>query len=284
MGHCYIIQVDGCKSYKVGITDRMLTILNGYGKHKLLTIQAVSKPKEVEEELLTTLRDKFESSDEVSFFGNYLDILQCFLSITSKYPIEENIIPQHYTDETDDPSHLYPYEYYIRRQYIEHATLPQTLPSDIVLSKLSCADMRKLCLKYYPNMGITLTLKKSDLKNIITKCNDYILNFNGINRDHIPSNTKGDVQILNLKNLCKNDRVELRRKLMLKKTISLEMVYYEALFNYNNLKNLDLIRSSREHIMFYLSKFAECNSKINTEELILLVKKTIRNIEKYIKN
>lgn len=277
MEYWYIIQLDGSKLYSIGRIDNVLEGLNDFGNCKILIIQAVTS-KDIETDLLVSLRTKFKSHDKNSFYGEYSDILQHFLSVTTKHTMS-----QEHLDETDDPTHSYIHEYYINQNYMRDRTLPTPIPSDIALSELSYNKLKKICKKHFPHM-IPLILKKDDLEDLLTKCNDYVINFNGIRRDHIPSKSKGDIHILNLKNLCKNDRMKLRIILQLKKNISLEMVYYDKLVDYNNLKNLDIKRCNRESIVSYLSKFTPCDLKMNREHLLLLLEKTIENMDEYLKN
>lgn len=288
----YIIRVDGCKSFKVGRTDRGLKRLKEYGKHTLYMIHAVSNSRDAESELLQILRQKFKSGYEEnhsteSFYGEYADILNTFLDITLKYPPtllnKKDEVCQVYQDETEDPSHEYLYEYYVKSQFMKDGTLPKTLDDSINLSNIPYADVRNVCKKYFPDMGIPLTMKKIDLEKTIMDCNRYIMEFKGINRDRIPNVTTGNVEILNLKRLCKNDRLILRKTLKLKKNISLEMHYREVMGYYVELENIleDVKKHTKEDIIGVLSKFVPCDMKMRKEELVRLSQGVLNGVGVY---
>lgn len=289
--YMYIIQIEGCKSFKVGRTDRGLKRLKEYGKHTLYLIQAVSNCRDAETELLQILRQKFKSGYEEnhsteSFYGEYVNILHTFLDVTLKYTPsdnnndEEDPICQTYKDEIEDPSHEYLYEYHINTRYMKDGTLPKTLDVNINLSNMSYADVRNVCKEYFPDMGISLTMKKIDLEKTIMDCNKFIMEYKGINkqRDKIPDVTVGNVDILNLKRLCKNDRISLRRTLKLKKNISLEMHYKEMLNYHHELEIIvnDVKKYPKENIISVLSMFVPCDMKMRKDELVKLAQDVVK--------
>lgn len=249
-------------------------------------IHAVSNSRDAETELLRELRQKFksaydESHSTESFYGDYSDILSVFLTITLKYiPKVQQVssLPSLYQDEIDDPSHEYQYQYYVNMQYIKDRTLPRTLDSNVDLSSMSYNDVRHVCKEYFPDMGIPLTLKKVELEKTMMDCNNYIVKFKGIEslRDRIPHETIGEVTILNLKRLCKKDRLSLRKTLKLKKHVSLEMHYKDVMKDYEELSSLNLSKTTKEEIIKVLSKFVRCDMKMRKDELVKLVQDVLQ--------
>lgn len=102
MEYIYIIQLKGCKSFKVGRTDQPPKTLKKYGKHTLYMFTAVSNAGSATNELLRLLNEKFEpiwerqyedkynldgdGTHSLCFKGEYPSILETFLSVIMKYP------------------------------------------------------------------------------------------------------------------------------------------------------------------------------------------------------
>jgi hypothetical protein len=247
-------------------------------------MQLVSSSRDAEKELLTLLQTKFKSAYEEnhsteSFYGNYLDILDCFLSVTRKYPpVPKQEVSQEYLDEMEDPKHNVAYEYYINRRYMSGEELPKLIERSLKLDDLSYMELRELCKKNFEGLHIKLTLKREELIRTLTNCNMFIMSYNGIDRSSIPMKTTGPVSIYNLRNLSKVDRLTLRRELKLKKERSLEMELEERKGQYRKLLELNTKKSTKEEIIDVLKNFADCDMKMRKEQLVSLVESNIQNI------